>query len=350
LVAGVPRFQELLNATKSQKIVNCKVFFKENNKTIEELREHINHELVCLTLKDLANDITIMMNKEEEEWYEIFKILYNDKFTRYKDCISIQLNTKILYKYRINIEDIARKIEKEYDDLSCVFSSVKIGRLDIYIDVSRIDFDEKQLLFISEENVGEVYIEECILPILEKMVIFGVPGINTIYYTYSDDSDEWFVETDGSNFRKLLGHQLVDMERLCSNNIWDIYESLGIEATREYLIGELISIMEGINVCHVKLLVDKMTFTGNIKSISRYTLRQDESGVLAKSTFEESLSHFVNAGVSCVSDKIKGVSASIICGKRANIGTGMMDLKIDVKQLANAIPIFHGDGDVVEDF
>ena len=48
------------------------------------------------------------------------------------------------------------------------------------------------------------------------------------------------------------------MTRLQSNNVWDIYENLGIEAAREYLIEEFINIMEGINSCHVKLLVEKM--------------------------------------------------------------------------------------------
>jgi DNA-directed RNA polymerase beta' subunit len=347
LTAGVPRFQELLNATKSQKIVNCKLFFKEKNKSIEELRDHINHQLVSLTLKDLSLDMEIHTDKEEEEWYECFKILYNDNFTKYKDCISVKLNTKILYKYRINIEDIARKIEKEYDDVSCVFSSADIGRLDIFIDVSNVQFDEKQLLFINEDNVTEIYIEECVLPILEKMVIFGIPGITSIYYTH--ENDEWFVETEGSDFKKLIGHDLIDGDRLHSNNIWDIYQNLGIEAVREYLIEELSEIMEGINTCHVKLLVDKMTFSGTISSISRYTLRKDDSSVLGKSSFEESTGHLISAGVNGVIDEIKGVSASIICGKRAKIGTGMMDLKVNVEKLSRAIPIFHEKGEVIED-
>jgi len=338
----------LLNATKSQKIVNCKLFFKEKNKSIEELRDHINHQLVCLTLKDLSLDMEIYTDKKDEEWYEYFKILYNDNFTKYKDCISVKLNTKILYKYRINIEDIARKIEKEYDDVSCVFSSADIGRLDIFIDVSNVQFDEKQLLFINEDNVTEIYIEECVLPILEKMVIFGIPGITSIYYTH--ENDEWFVETEGSDFKKLIGHDLIDGDRLHSNNIWDIYQNLGIEAVREYLIEELSEIMEGINTCHVKLLVDKMTFSGTISSISRYTLRKDDSSVLGKSSFEESTGHLISAGVNGVIDEIKGVSASIICGKRAKIGTGMMDLKVNVEKLSRTIPIFHEKGEVIEDY
>jgi len=280
------------------------------------------------------------MNKENESWYDIFKILYNDKFTNYKHCISIQLNPKILFKYRINIEYIANIIETNYDDLCCVFSPYDYHKLDIFIDVSNIKFDEKRLLFVTEDNFEEIYIEECVQPILEKMIICGIPGINTIYYTC--EKDEWLVETDGSNFKKLLGHPIIDMTRLQSNNVWDIYETLGIEAANQFLIDEFLSIMEGINLCHVKLLVEKMTYMGTISSISRYTLRKDESGPMSRASFEESVDNYLKSAFAGDVEKTKGVSASIICGKRAKMGTGMIELKIDIKHLPNSTPIFKG--------
>jgi DNA-directed RNA polymerase beta' subunit len=338
VTVGVPRFQELLSATKSPKIVNCKIFFNDNNKNIQDLRNKISHNLVCLTLKDLSTDISVEMNKENELWYDIFKILYNDKFTNYKHCISIKLNPKILFKYRINIEYIANVIETNYDDLSCVFSPYDSHKLDIFIDVSNIKFDEKRLLFVTEYNFEEIYIEECVQPILEKMIICGIPGINTIYYTC--EKDEWFVETDGSNFKKLLGHPIIDMTRLQSNNVWDIYETLGIEAANQFLVDEFLSIMEGINLCHVKLLVEKMTYMGTISSISRYTLRKDESGPMSRASFEESVDNYLKSAFAGDVEKTKGVSASIICGKRARMGTGMIELKIDIKHLPNSTPIF----------
>ena len=349
VTVGVPRFQELLNATKNPKMVNSKIFFNNGNKTIKDLRELINHNLVCLTIKDLADSIEVIMNKEEEDWYESFKILYNNKFFEHKNCISIKLNSKLLFKYRLSIQKIANIIENNYDDIFCVFSPISKCQLDIFVDVSNIKFSEEKLLFINADNAEEIYIEECVQPILEKMVICGIPGIQNIYYTI--EHGEWFVETDGCNFKKLLGHSIVDMTRLQSNNVWDIYETLGIEAAREFLISEFLSIMEGINTCHVKLLVEKMTYNGIINSISRYTLKKDESGPFSKSSFEESTENFIRSAFSADVEKIKGVSASIICGKRAGMGTGMMDLKINIKQLPCQIPVFkdkNNEGIVIE--
>ena len=350
VTVGVPRFQELLNATKSPRMVNCKIFLNEGYDTIEDIRNTVASNFVCLCLKDLSETIDIHTEKESEWWHDTFKILYNNDFGELASCISVKFNKKLLYKYRLTLEDIARKIEDEYDDLKCVFSPPSLCQIDIYVDTTNIKFTEKQLLFITEENSIEIYLEECVQPILEKMIICGIPGIMNIYFTKNTNKgkDEWYIETEGSNFRKLLGHSLVDMTRLRSNNVWDIYENLGIEAARQFLIDEFLDIMDGINSCHVKLLVDKMTYCGNISSITRYTLRKDESGPMAKASFEESMDHYIKSSFNCEIEKTRGVSASIICGKRANIGTGFMDLKIDIKKLPRKSALFKTDNVIEE--
>jgi hypothetical protein len=81
-----------------------------------------------------------------------------------------------------------------------------------------------------------------------------------------------------------------------------------------------------INVCHVMLLVDIMTFSGTISSVSRYGIKRAQAGPLAKASFEESLDNFLKAGVFGDVETTNGVSASIMCGKRSKIGTGLCDL------------------------
>jgi DNA-directed RNA polymerase beta' subunit len=100
------------------------------------------------------------------------------------------------------------------------------------------------------------------------------------------------------------------------------------------MIDEFSKIMEGINACHVMLLVDKMTFKGSVASISRYSMRSADSGPFSKASFEETLSNFLDAGVYGQEEPIKGASAAIICGKRAPIGTGLCNLEMDIEKLA----------------
>lgn len=330
-------------------MINCKIYLKEGSNSIQDLRKNVGYNLVCLTLKDLSEEIKVCIDKIEESWYDTFKILYNDNFSKHKHCLSIKLKKEILFKYKINMIDISKVIESGYDDLFCVFSDLENNQLDIFIDTNNIKFTEEKLLFVTKDNMNEIYLEECVQPILEKLIIFGISGIKNIYFT--NENNEWYIETDGTNFQELLGHPIVKMEKLHSNNVWDIFQNLGIEAAREFLIQEFLSIMEGINICHVKLLVEKMTYSGTISSISRYTLRKDESGAFARSSFEESQDNFLKSALSGDVEKIKGVSASIICGKRPLCGTGFMDIKIDIKQLKNAIPVFmdkNNDGVVKE--
>ena len=118
-----------------------------------------------------------------------------------------------------------------------------------------------------------------------------------------------------------------------TNDMWEIYGTLGIEATRQYLIEELASIMAGINPCHSKLLVDKMTYSGIITSISRYAQRGETNGPLSKASFEETSDNLMNAALFGERECTDGVSASIICGKLGKFGTGVCELRIDVSKL-----------------
>jgi DNA-directed RNA polymerase beta' subunit len=79
-----------------------------------------------------------------------------------------------------------------------------------------------------------------------------------------------------------------------------------------------------------------MTFAGGIAPITRYTMRTEEGGLFAKASFEETVQNFSNAAASGCVETTKGVSASIICGKRANMGSGMCKLRMDLSVLPKA--------------
>lgn len=335
MTAGVPRFQELLNATKEQRNVNCKIYFKDNFQNVRSLRNKVGYSITGLILKDVVFDIEVCINKKKERWYDSFFALYNYEidFEIYKDCLSMKINMSKLYKHKLSMKKICEKINEEYEDIVCIFSPNVLGQIDIFVDTRNIELPEDRILFINHDNKNEIYLEECVQPKLEEFLICGIEGINEIYYV--QEEDEWIVETDGSNYKKLLAHPDIDKTRTKSNDPWEILNILGVEATREFLIEEFMNIMEGINICHAKLLVDRMTFSGTVSSISRYTLRKEDSGPFGKASFEETMDNFLQAATSGDIENTNGVSASIICGKRAPIGTGMVDLKIDINKIIN---------------
>ena len=327
---GVPRFQELLNATKNPRNINHTIYFNNENKSIRDIRNTVNHTIVGITLEELIVSKTISLDKESEEWYNAFSILYNDAFTEHNRCISIKIDVKKLFEYKLTMQDICNSIEEEYSDLFCVFSPPQQSQIDVFVDLSNINPEDDY-----------TYLNECCLPILEKKYVCGIPGITEVFYM--NNNDDWYVETNGFNsrginrqflnYKKLLALPTVDYTKTISNDIWDIYEILDIEAARQFLIEEFMSIMDGINECHTSLLVDRMTFNGTISAITRHTLKNDEIGPFGKASFEETMDNFQNAAAEGSKEPTTGVSASIICGKRANMGTGMIDVSINMEEL-----------------
>ena len=335
VTVGVPRFQELLNATKSQKTLTSKIFFKQRFNSMNETRNVISNKISQVILNDLIDTYNISSSSPKFKFSKIYDILYSKKYKKFDYNISIKLNKSKMYKYRLYIPDIVKVIKNNYTDVHCVHSCESEGMIIIYVDCTQIHYDPENIPFkyVNEENYKMVYIEDVVFPIIKNLTICGVSGISNVYYMIDDKTDEIYIETEGSNFVKLMSLDIIDNTRIISNNPWDIREVLGIEATREYLINEFTEIMDGINVAHVMLLVDKMTFTGTISSISRYTLRNDECGPLAKASFEETLENILKSSINCDVETTEGLSASIICGKRANLGTGFINLRIDLNKL-----------------
>lgn len=341
MTSGVPRFQELINATKKPRIVNHRIYFKDKHSTVESLRDTVCDRIVGMTFKDISTRISVELDKKEESWYEPYALLYTKEFLDYSHCISIKLNMNKIFEFKISLNKLVAFIHGEFDDLHCVVSPPDKAQLDIFVDCDNIELPEERILFVDSSNAVEIYLEECVQPVLENMNLCGIPAITEVFYVR--DEGEWIVETNGTNsrdittnsinYKTLLALDVVDDRRTTSNNVWDIYEVLGIEAARQFLIEEFMGILEGINSCHPCLLVDRMTHTGSISSITRYTMKKDESGPFGKASFEETMDNFLNAAARGEIEPTKGVSASIICGKRAAIGTGMIGLRVDINNL-----------------
>lgn len=359
MTTGVPKFLELLNATKNPKVINHKIYFRKNNTSIQELRQLVGHDIVGLSLGNLSESMDTFMTKEPERWYDVHQLLYGECPFEMSAGIHVVLKQEKLYEYRLTVKEIVNVINDKFEDLFCVFSPPSIGQIDIYINTKNIDTPESEQVHANMErdDVIRLYLEDCAKPILEKLHICGIPGIKEIFYTKGDTKDgktEWYVETNAkivkktknsgngsikqvSAFKQILANPNVDPTRTVSNHLWDIYETLDIEATREYLLESFMSITDGIDACHPKTLTDKMTFGGTISSITRFTLKKEESGPLGKASFEEAFDIFLRAAATGESEHTEGVSASIVCGKQARIGTRMFDVGIDLDMLPEAV-------------
>jgi DNA-directed RNA polymerase subunit A" len=141
---------------------------------------------------------------------------------------------------------------------------------------------------------------------------------------------EWVIQTDGSNFSKVLKIPEVDGSRTTTNNIHEIAATLGIEAARNAIIEEIKSVLEeqglDVDIRHIMLVADIMTFNGDIIQIGRHGVTGEKASVLARAAFEITVSTLIDAAVKGLDDNLTGVTENVICGQIVPVGTGIIEL------------------------
>jgi DNA-directed RNA polymerase II subunit RPB1 len=188
------------------------------------------------------------------------------------------------------------------------------------------------------------YLEDKIL----DTVLTGVDGIGRVHLRAVKNelvqngeldgylsTEQYVLDVEGTNLYDLLVFPGVDPTRTFSNDIHEIKEVFGIEAARMALYEEINEVFstEKVNYHHLAVLVDTMTFTGRIVPVSRFGMKKNETGVLAKSSFETTSKIMFDAAVWGEFDSMRGVSANIMFGQKPPCGTGFVDILVDESRL-----------------
>jgi DNA-directed RNA polymerase beta' subunit len=327
VVQGVPRFLEIIdtNRSETQGTPTANIFLKpdireKHGQSIRQLRKFIGSSLVHHIFEQMYKQHWIKTPDENqcglEDWYCMWPEWSNDP-QPHGSRICYQLHLELMYRYQITLEQIAEQLWKRKDELAITaicYSPIHIGRLDVWTEHTRIAEIEDQL------HVNLLTTKIC-----------GIEKIQNIFFMKNPDG-EWFIQTDGSNLEEIMNLDYVDIYRTYSNDIWETYNLFGIEAVRGYIVEELTQLMPNIHASHITLLADRMTVSGRLRSISRYTRKHEHSSVLSKATFEETLSGFLRSALFREQDQINGSSASIICGKVPRVGTGLNDIVLNLSE------------------
>lgn len=326
------RFSELINASHKCKSPCCYVYFHDNTNTVNTLRLSIGSKITELQLKHFTESVEVFTTfPEEEKWMEAFSSIYDDKYRLFSAGIKIHLKMDVLYRYRITLEELSSAIKNEWQDVATLFSPEQFKTLYIFCSTKTVS-PSPDKPHMTEANCVEIYLKEVASQALLETSLFGIKGVNDTFFLKKNN--EWYVETAEDSERKnvspfldILSLPFVDTTRTYSTQIWEIYETLGIEALRKYMIDEFASIMSGINSCHYTLLVEQMTHKGIIESISRYSMRGgNEYSLWRNACFEETTSHLATAGLFGTDNPTSSVSGSIICGNKPRLGTNMCEL------------------------
>jgi|TARA_Y100000992_G_scaffold51899_2_gene30777 DNA-directed RNA polymerase II subunit RPB1 len=149
--------------------------------------------------------------------------------------------------------------------------------------------------------------------------------------------DTWVLDTTGSNMLSVFALDYIDYTRTFSNDIKEVFNVLGIEATRQTIYNEFVDVMDFssvyINYHHLGLLCDRMTCNKNLTAIFRSGILSDNIGPIPKSTFEVHTEVFLNAARHSEFDEMRSVSANIMTGQTGYFGTGSFSLVMDLKEM-----------------
>jgi len=148
--------------------------------------------------------------------------------------------------------------------------------------------------------------------------------------------DIWVLDTVGSNLKKILAIDYIDTKRTYSNDIQEVYKTLGIEAARQCIYNELAEAFSDttyINYHHMAMLCDRMCATKKMVSIFRHGINNDDIGPIAKASFEETPEMFLRAARHAELDLMTGVSSNIMCGQEGYFGTGSFQVLVNIDEM-----------------
>ena len=174
---------------------------------------------------------------------------------------------------------------------------------------------------------------------LLNLHVAGIKGIEDVIVI--KEGEDWIIQTAGSNLKKVLKMPEVDLSKTKTNDMHQIYDVLGIEAARNIILLESKETLDEqgleVDIRHLTLLADTMSFDGEVKAIGRYGVSGKKGSVLAKANFEETKKHLVNASFYGETDNLYGVIENILVGQVSPIGTGMVELGVDLKKLRESV-------------
>ena len=166
---------------------------------------------------------------------------------------------------------------------------------------------------------------------IKKLRLKGLAGISRANVQGpSRDTGEYYISTIGSNLPVVSEFAGVNRSRTYTNNIDEINKFLGVEAARQAIINEMSDTLEGagleVDIRHLLTVADVMTSEGNFRAIGRHGVSGTKHSILARSAFEVTVTHLLQAGVIGERDELSGVTENIIVGQPVSLGTGSVDL------------------------
>jgi len=181
--------------------------------------------------------------------------------------------------------------------------------------------------------------------LLDTVLLSGSPTV-----THADGAEAERVDATDSgcvvrteNVVHAYGHLLVDCaasecvewERCTSNDVWEVLNTLGVEACVHVFYDQLKQVVsfDGtyIDDHHLMVVSDTVCRGGTLMPLNRHGINRSDSSPLMRCSFEETMDVVCYAAMFAEHENGRGVSTSIMSGQLANFGSGGVEVLFPTK-------------------
>jgi DNA-directed RNA polymerase subunit A" len=287
MTTGLPRLIEIFDARKKPSSPLMEIYLKKEYNEEAQVRS-IAEKIKEVTLKEIASEIKLNFSEKK---------------------IEVIIDKKGLKQTHLGLKKIVEKL----NDLG----------------FKTKEKEDSIIINAPEANFKEIYkLKEK----LKATIISGIKGVSQVII--SKREKDFVIMTLGTNLKEIMELKEVDAERTISNDLYEVTETLGIEAGRRLIINEISHTLktQGLNIDmrHLRLIADALTNTGDIKGVTRMGIIAQKASVLARATFETPIKQFVNATIKGSEDKLISVIENVILNQPVPIGTGLPGLFVKV--------------------
>ena len=270
--------------------------------------------------------------------------IYLDKEHRISREKALEVAREIIFT---RVSDLVEKIDTDYGGtLTFCVSETKLTERgctiqEIY-EVLKGSKKKYEISMNEKENTIKVTVPgepdaQTLLTLRNKLSnnrVKGVPDIERVTIVKQDD--EWVIQTAGSNLAKVVAIDGIDTSRSTTNNVYEIWQTLGIEAARTALVKEITNTLEEqgleVDMRHIMLVADLMTSKGYLQQIGRHGIAGTKTSVLARAAFEITVPTIAKASLEGQVESLRGVTENVIVGATVPVGTGMVELYMKVEE------------------
>jgi DNA-directed RNA polymerase subunit A" len=286
--SGIQRMEEIVDGRSKAKYPTMTISLLGELKRDKEKAEKFAKSLIDVRLGDVV---------KIHEDFENLKV-------------SVEVITDKTKPLGLKVDDLAEILKKGLKDFKSIYRDDSVH-------------------FALEKKTDYLKMRKEMIRLLEEKV-HGVKGIEKTLVV--KEGDEYLIKTSGSNLKAVLKLEEINLEKVFTNDIIETSKVLGIEAGRTMIVNELKKVLDDngikVDVRHIMLLADLMTFSGEVKGIVRTGITKGKASPFARAAFEETTKHLLEAAFKGERENLNGVVENLIVGQPVKVGTGIVELLV----------------------